>query len=84
MWMNIMMNAKDFYIEPYHPVDPRMKRDFSGRVRHYTRTQRAPKYYFTDFGLSRQFDPREANPLEYPFLGATKRYQNFKTMKTPS
>ncbi|KAG1767447.1 hypothetical protein EDD22DRAFT_967852 [Suillus occidentalis] len=42
MWMNIMMDAKDIYVEPYHPIKPHMKRDFSGNARHRTRTQRPP------------------------------------------
>lgn len=66
------------YVEPYHPVDSQIKRDFSGRVRHYTRTQRAPKYYFIDFGLSRQYDPREDNPLEYPIFGGDKPVPEFQ------
>ncbi|KAG1751902.1 hypothetical protein EDB19DRAFT_1206914 [Suillus lakei] len=78
MWMNIMMDAKDLYVEPYHPVEPRMKRDFSGRARHYTRTQRPPKYYFIDFGLSRRYDPREATPLEYPIFGGDKSVPEFQ------
>jgi serine/threonine protein kinase len=78
MWMNIMLDAKDIYAEPYHPVDPLMKRDFSGRVRHYTRTQRPPKYYFIDFGLSRRYDPREASPLEFPIFGGDKSVPEFQ------
>ncbi|KAG2135812.1 hypothetical protein DEU56DRAFT_806642 [Suillus clintonianus] len=66
MFRNIMMDAKDLFVEPYHPVDPRMKRDYSGHARHYTRTRRPQKYYFIDFGLSHRYDPREATPLEYP------------------
>jgi hypothetical protein len=78
MWMNIMMDARDLYAEPYHPVEPHMKRDFSGRVKRYTRTQRPPKYYFIDFGLSRRYDPREANPLEYPIFGGDKTVPEFQ------
>lgn len=78
MWMNIMMDAKDLYAEPYHPVNPRMKRDFSGRVGHYTRTQRPPKYYYIDFGLSRQYDASEENPLEYPVFGGDKSAPEFQ------
>lgn len=73
-----MMDAKDLHAEPYHPVERHMKRDFSGRVRHYTRTQRPPKYYLIDFGLSRQYDPREANPLEYPIFGGDKSVPEFQ------
>lgn len=78
MWMNIMMDAKDIYVGPYHPVKPRMKRDFSGNARHHTRTQRPPKYYIIDFGLSRQYDANDDNPLEYPVLGGDKTVPEFQ------
>ena len=76
--MNIMMDAKDLYIGPYHPVQPRMKRDFSGYAKHYTRTQRPPKYYFIDFGLSRKYAVGEENPLEYPIFGGDKSVPEFQ------
>ncbi|KAG2745899.1 hypothetical protein P692DRAFT_20740952 [Suillus brevipes Sb2] len=78
MRRNIMMDAKDLYVEPYHPVVPRMKRDYSGYARHYTRTQRPPKYYFIDFGLSRRYDAQEDNPLEYPIFGGDKSAPEFQ------
>ncbi|OJA10332.1 hypothetical protein AZE42_07351 [Rhizopogon vesiculosus] len=78
MWMNIMMDAKNLYVEPYHPTEPHMKRDFSGHARHYTRTQRPPKYYFIDFGLSRRYSAHEDNPLEYPIFGGDKSVPEFQ------
>lgn len=78
MWMNIMMDAKDIYIEPYHPVKPHMKRDFSGNACHRTRTQRPPKYYIIDFGLSLQYDANDETPLEYPVLGGDKTVPEFQ------
>ncbi|KAG2364056.1 kinase-like domain-containing protein [Suillus spraguei] len=78
MWMNVMMDAKDIYVEPYHPVKPHMKRDFSGHASHRTRTQRPPKYYIIDFGLSRQYDANDKNPLEYPVLGGDKTVPEFQ------
>lgn len=76
--MNIMMDAKDLYAEPYHPVKPHMKRDYSGYASHYTRTQRPPKYYIIDFGLSRRYDASEENPLEYPIFGGDKTVPEFQ------
>lgn len=78
MWKNIMMDAKNMHAEPYHPVITFMKRDFSGHVGHYTRTQRPPKYYFIDFGLSRRYDASEENPLEYPIFGGDKSVPEFR------
>ncbi|KAG1848167.1 kinase-like domain-containing protein [Suillus tomentosus] len=79
MQLNIMMDAKDLYAEPYHPVMLHMKRDFSGFVSHYTRTQRPPKYYFIDFGLSRRYDAIEETPLEYPIFGGDKSVPEFQS-----
>ena len=73
-----MMDAKDLYVEPYHPVETHMKRDFGGYASHYTRTQRPPKYYFIDFGLSCQYDASNKNPLEYPVLGGDKTVPEFQ------
>ncbi|KAG2361538.1 hypothetical protein BDR07DRAFT_1610104 [Suillus spraguei] len=78
MSRNIMMDAKDLYPEPYHPAQPHMKRDFSGYVNHLTRTQRPPKYYLIDFGLSRRYDATEKNPLEYPIFGGDKTVPEFQ------
>ncbi|KAG2101353.1 uncharacterized protein F5147DRAFT_581638 [Suillus discolor] len=78
MRLNTMMDAKDLYAEPYHPVKPYMKRDYSGFVSHYTRTQRPPKYYIIDFGLSRRYDASEENPLEYPIFGGDKTVPEFQ------
>ncbi|KAG2129474.1 kinase-like domain-containing protein [Suillus clintonianus] len=78
MSRNIMMDAKYLYPEPFHPVMPHMKRDFSGYVKHLTRTQRPPKYYLIDFGLSRRYDATEENPLEYPIFGGDKSVPEFQ------
>ncbi|KAG1885163.1 hypothetical protein F4604DRAFT_1648090 [Suillus subluteus] len=78
MSRNIMMDAKDLYPEPYHPAQPHMKRDFSGYANHLTRTQRPPKYYLIDFGLSRRYDATEKNPLEYPIFGGDKSVPEFQ------
>jgi hypothetical protein len=42
-----------------------MKRGWSGRVLHFTRTQRPVKYYIIDFGLSRRY-AADDSPLELP------------------
>ncbi|KAG2360427.1 hypothetical protein BDR07DRAFT_1451981 [Suillus spraguei] len=80
-WMNIMMDVKNLYAEPYHTVKPHMKRDFSGPASPYTRTRRPPKHYIIDFGLSRRYDANEENPLEYPIFGVIRRCQNFKIIR---
>lgn len=76
--MNIMMDVKNLYAEPYHTVKPHMKRDFSGPASPYTRTRRPPKHYIIDFGLSRRYDANEENPLEYPIFGGDKAVPEFQ------
>lgn len=78
MNLNIMMDAGKLYIDPFHPEYPVMKRDFSGFARFKTRTERPPKYYFIDFGLSRRYDASVVNPLEYPVLGGDKQVPEFQ------
>ena len=45
-------------------------RNFKGRAKGYTRTQRPPLYYLIDFGLSRQYRSRKA--LDVPRRGGDK------------
>jgi hypothetical protein len=77
MTMNIMMDGS-MYPDSWHPVNYDRKRDFSDYAKHYTRTQRPPKYYFIDFGISRRFSPDDKSPLAYPILGGDKSAPEFK------
>ncbi|KAH7920628.1 hypothetical protein BV22DRAFT_1097836 [Leucogyrophana mollusca] len=83
MNLNTMMDAKSLYIDAYHPSRPRLKRDFSGFARHYTRTQRPPKYFFIDFGISRRYDPSNSSPLEDPIWGGDKTVPEFQKSNEP-
>jgi hypothetical protein len=84
MHLNIMMDAGPLFPKPYHPVDTSRLRDFSdnrwflGDPKHYTRTQRPVKYYFTDFGISRHYNPDDGPPLEDPILGGDKTVPEFR------
>ncbi|KAG7094696.1 hypothetical protein E1B28_005515 [Marasmius oreades] len=51
---NIMMDSRPLYDLPIHPANPLMARDWSRKVRVFTRTERPVKYYYIDFGLSEQ------------------------------
>ncbi|KAJ2915958.1 hypothetical protein MD484_g4421, partial [Candolleomyces efflorescens] len=54
---NVMMDGKEMYPQDFHPVQHQMKKDYSGLVKNkYSRTEKAPKYYILDFGLSRRFE----------------------------
>jgi len=81
--MNIMMDAKPLYPVPYHPVENDMKRDFSGRAKHRTRTERPVRYYLIDFGLSRRYNPADGPPREGIILGADKTVPEFAKSNDP-
>jgi len=67
---NIMFGPSDMFPEGYHPIQMNRSRDFKGVVKQYTRTQRPPRYYLIDFGLSRQYISREV--LDEPHRGGDK------------
>lgn len=77
------MDPARVYIDAFHPVNPTMKRDFSGRARFRTRTLGPPKYFLIDFGLSRRYDPSIAEPREIPILGADKEVPEFQNSNEP-
>lgn len=65
-----MFDPSGMYPHGYHPTQINRNRDFNGRARRYTRTQRPPRYYLIDFGLSRQYHSRDA--LDEPLRGGDK------------
>ncbi|KZV73562.1 hypothetical protein PENSPDRAFT_749974 [Peniophora sp. CONT] len=71
-WPNIMMDASPMYPIPYHPGEPTHRRDWKGKVWHFSRTQRPVRYFFIDFGLSRRYDPAHGLPRELPIIPADK------------
>ena len=78
-----MMDPGSLYIDAFHPVNPRMKRDYSGRARFRTRTFGPPKYFWIDFGLSRHYDPSIIEPKEVPIWGADKEVPEFQNSNEP-
>jgi len=83
MDLNIMMDATPLYPEPYHPSRVDWKRDFTGSAKPLTRTQRPVKYYLTDFGISRRYDPEDGVPLEEQILGGDDTVPEFKNSLEP-
>jgi hypothetical protein len=82
MDLNTMMDANPLYPIPYHPCETNMRRDFKGRAKHKTRTQRPVKYYLVDFGISRRYGP-DTIPLEDPIWGGDKTVPEFQTSDEP-
>ncbi|KAJ7144700.1 kinase-like domain-containing protein [Mycena filopes] len=77
---NIMMDASNMYPGGFHFQHPELAPDFySGRAKHYTRTQRPPKYYLIDFGLSRVYPSKtDPPPLEPVIHGGDRTPPEFR------
>jgi hypothetical protein len=63
-----MFDPSSMYPKGYHPVQLDKSLDFQGKAQQYTRTERPPRYFFTSFGLSRQYPSR--NVLDKPRRGS--------------
>ncbi|KAF9480289.1 hypothetical protein BDN70DRAFT_622115 [Pholiota conissans] len=62
--LNVMMDGSEMYPKGFHPREPDYNPTFTGSAQQkYTRTQRPPKYYWIDFGLSARLDPADEHPL---------------------
>ncbi|KAI0044702.1 hypothetical protein FA95DRAFT_1561964 [Auriscalpium vulgare] len=68
---NICMDP-GMFPKPFHPVNLQMRRDWKGKARYYTRTQRPPRYFFIDFGLSGIYPPESGPPLDKPYRGGDR------------
>ncbi|TFK74323.1 hypothetical protein BDN72DRAFT_744001, partial [Pluteus cervinus] len=76
---NIMMNGDELFPEGWNHNFPELTPDGEARAKAFTRTQKPPRYYLIDFGLSRQYDASETNPLEPPIFGGDKTVPEFQT-----
>ena len=65
-----MFDSSKMYPNGFHPVKIDQNRNFKGTAKAYTRTQRPPRYYFIDFGLSSQYSSRDA--MDEPQPGEDK------------
>jgi hypothetical protein len=67
-----MMDPRKLYPNGFHPVDIDYDYKRNRFARHWTRTERPPKYFLIDFGLSRFYDPKYGPPLDLPVRGIDK------------
>ena len=67
---NIMFDPSGMYPNGFHPVKIDRNINFKGTAKAYTRTQRPPRYYFIDLGLSRKYSSRDAK--DEPLRGGDK------------
>ncbi|KAI0745169.1 hypothetical protein C8Q76DRAFT_638697 [Earliella scabrosa] len=78
MTLNIMLDPREMYPQLYHFVATDSTPDYRRTAPHYSRTRRPCKYYWTDFGLSRQYDLDNSHPLEEPILGGDRTVPEFQ------
>lgn len=78
-----MLDPGFLYPESFHPVEKNLNKDCSGFAKHFTRTRRPPKYYFIDFGISRQYSPTITHPKEVPIWGGDKEVPEFQNSNEP-
>ncbi|KAG9318988.1 kinase-like domain-containing protein [Chiua virens] len=83
MHRNIMLDPANLYPELFHPMEALLRMDYRGHAKHLTRTQRPPKYYLIDFGISRRHDPLDTNPREIPIWGGDKDVPEFQSSNEP-
>jgi len=76
--LNVLMDGS-MYPDGWHPCDSDQMRDNPRvRAKYFSRTERPPKYFFIDFGLSRRYDPKDKAPLELPIRGGDKSVPEFQ------
>jgi hypothetical protein len=67
-----MMDASSMYPDMYHPTKTDRKRDYTGKAFYHTRTQKPPKYYIVDFGISRRYTAEQLPVQERIVQGGDK------------
>ncbi|KAI0257697.1 hypothetical protein BC834DRAFT_839665, partial [Gloeopeniophorella convolvens] len=58
-------------------------RGFLGKAKAFTRTERPPRCYLIDSGLSRKYDPNDGPPLELPVRGGDKTAPEHRNREVP-
>lgn len=81
---NFMMDAS-LFTKPFHPLSQNRSLDGKRQVHaRYTRTQRRPKYYIIDFGLSRRYEESQMPPFEIgKVFGSDMTVPEFRSLEQP-
>lgn len=74
------MDPTGLFPDSFHPAKTHRSRDFRKAAKHLRRKQKPPKYYFIDFGLSRQYEPQDRPPLEDIIVGADRTAPEHKNL----
>ncbi|KAK0487593.1 hypothetical protein IW261DRAFT_1603633 [Armillaria novae-zelandiae] len=63
-YTNIFMDATDMFPDSFHPQRRDLKYDYSGPALYHRRTERPPKYYIINFGLSKRYEADDLPVLD--------------------
>jgi hypothetical protein len=79
MGLNVMMDSTMF-LEGWHPCIETAMRNYNNSctLKTYMQTQWLPKYYFIDFGISRQYNPANELPFEALIEGGNRTVPEFQ------
>ena len=80
-YFNIMMEADDMYPKGFHPMGHELSPDFRRPSQPKRRNQSKIKYYFTDFGISRQFESYEKREKVVGFLAQDRTVPELSMMR---
>ncbi|KAG6372235.1 hypothetical protein JVT61DRAFT_8035 [Boletus reticuloceps] len=75
-----MPDPINLYLHSFHPVETMLNKDCSGSAKHFTRTQRPPKYYFIRADTILQ----TPTPEMYRFGVATRKCLSFRIPTSPA
>lgn len=79
---NLMVDGSEMYPGGFHPARQDHNKNFTGSaVQMYTRTQRPPRYYWIDFGLSIPFDVTDQCPRAEPVLAGDKSAPEYQYLR---
>ncbi|KAI0057537.1 hypothetical protein BV25DRAFT_1841547, partial [Artomyces pyxidatus] len=81
--LNIVFDPSSMYPESFHPKRIDRTRDWKSKAKYFTRTQKPPRYYLVDFGLSRMYDPAAGPPLDTPIQGGDKSVPEHQNADSP-
>jgi hypothetical protein len=76
-----MMDARSMYPDGWHHVQNRRTEDFKPIGKRYTRTERPPKYYWIDFGISAMYD-RSKPTIDAIWQGGYKNAPEHQALET--
>ncbi|KAI0054645.1 hypothetical protein BV25DRAFT_1830936 [Artomyces pyxidatus] len=80
---NIVFDPSQMYPDSFHPMRIDYLRDWKTKAKYFTRTQRPPRYYLLDFGLSRRYDPADGPPLDDQIRGGDKSAPEHRILDPP-